>query len=937
MLIPSNRAHNIFLTLILLIFAGLFVSNQDAWSSSKRKPTAKIAILASSKYGTLQVKLTEGRVTKTKLIKAGAVRTVTFNLGTKVAISAKAKTGYKTGIILNGEMVKYEKDKSKALLASAKTKVIKPVEQVYTLPKLSISATKIPLVEARFIARGTQFARNAAIVFSGLGGTIRVTNKNPASLTGTAACDVGVKSVGWVNKTTGTKGNATGTKSWLGTVPFALGDNKITANLNAKDGTVFSNDTTITYFPEIDFNTPLKVSDDVLFVGVSAQVTFNIGLGAPTGAVVTLIETDSSGAGLGAFTSPMLDNGVLPDEIDRDGLFTTRMAIDTTNPGYKFYRAKVEKAGQTYYSETRSVWITTPYSSAQIQSAVDLANNVQSRYDALIASHKSEATALATILKEIQAQAIVGAAGLSDSNAIWWITKDGILGGFEPPRAGQKGGGHDVQSQSYNQFIESVKGSSRNAAIVGYYTQQQLDYVKLSANASYFTTAAAQTDDPNRSSSHKSVILSPFIANPNSGANFGNSDDYFGPWQTLVNNGSICSQKADKAVVNNGAVNVTLADFQNLSDYGFIHFSTHGNNLYNGLLSNWKDEWGPNGFLKGYYSIVVLASGVYLPKLADGTFDSASVSADLKAKRVAIFATGNTYMLPEFFSHYVGGLPKSIVFLSACRASYNSSMADVFLAKGANAVFGYTDYVASTYAQNTGGEIYTKMIIDDKTVKEAFDSAVSKFGASDADADPAALTLFGNNDAKRHAGELSNGGFEDGKLTPWARSGDGRLISGLGDFSPVEGSYMGIVSTGLGYTTTSGILSQAFCLPTKVQTIDFSWNYSSEEFLEWCNSIYQDTFSVDICELDPQTEAELSCNNLMFKNVKSLCSSVSKVDFSFDRGDVYSTGWLNASLPIPTSLAGKSVKVKFSAGDVGDSIYDTAVLIDAITVPTPTP
>jgi hypothetical protein len=90
--------------------------------------------------------------------------------------------------------------------------------------------------------------------------------------------------------------------------------------------------------------------------------------------------------------------------------------------------------------------------------------------------------------------------------------------------------------------------------------------------------------------------------------------------------------------------------------------------------------------------------------------------------------------------------------------------------------------------------------------------------------------------------------------------------------------------------------------------------------------------------VDPKTGVELSCNNLLYKTVDALCSSVFAVSFSFDRGGVYSTGWLNASLPIiPASLAGKSVKLTFSAGDVGDSIYDTAVLIDNITAPTPNP
>jgi hypothetical protein len=59
----------------------------------------------------------------------------------------------------------------------------------------------------------------------------------------------------------------------------------------------------------------------------------------------------------------------------------------------------------------------------------------------------------------------------------------------------------------------------------------------------------------------------------------------------------------------------------------------------------------------------------------------------------------------------------------------------------------------------------------------------------------------------------------------------------------------------------------------------------------------------------------------------------SEVPFSFDRGDAWSVGWRTESIDVSALAAanvGKSVTLRFSAGDVGDSIYDTAVLIDGI-------
>ena len=59
------------------------------------------------------------------------------------------------------------------------------------------------------------------------------------------------------------------------------------------------------------------------------------------------------------------------------------------------------------------------------------------------------------------------------------------------------------------------------------------------------------------------------------------------------------------------------------------------------------------------------------------------------------------------------------------------------------------------------------------------------------------------------------------------------------------------------------------------------------------------------------------------------------VPFSFDEGDAWSTGWQSVSLnisAIAASNAGKPVRLVFSAVDVGDSIFDTAVMLDRIEI-----
>jgi len=49
----------------------------------------------------------------------------------------------------------------------------------------------------------------------------------------------------------------------------------------------------------------------------------------------------------------------------------------------------------------------------------------------------------------------------------------------------------------------------------------------------------------------------------------------------------------------------------------------------------------------------------------------------------------------------------------------------------------------------------------------------------------------------------------------------------------------------------------------------------------------------------------------------------------FDKGDVYMTGWVFFQYSL-LQWADSYVTIEFQCGDVGDSIYDTAILLDAI-------
>ena len=224
------------------------------------------------------------------------------------------------------------------------------------------------------------------------------------------------------------------------------------------------------------------------------------------------------------------------------------------------------------------------------------------------------------------------------------------------------------------------------------------------------------------------------------------------------------------------------------------------------------------------------------------------------------------------------------------------------------------------------------------------------------------LMLFGSHWLDLTAYSILNANFEEPGLLGWKREGDARVISRLGKTGPVEGKHMAIISTGLGFTTDSGGITQKFCLPPGTTRIRFFWKFYSEEFKEFCGSPFQDTFratlssplagerdlvSVDIDSLCPQGIIPCKQGNSSSSTCKACthCGSywgdgrdhLQKSDVGFDKGDVWNTSWQMTTMDLSGSHFSSQtrpipVTLKFMAGDTGDSIYDTAILIDSIQV-----
>jgi hypothetical protein len=260
---------------------------------------------------------------------------------------------------------------------------------------------------------------------------------------------------------------------------------------------------------------------------------------------------------------------------------------------------------------------------------------------------------------------------------------------------------------------------------------------------------------------------------------------------------------------------------------------------------------------------------------------------------------------------------------------------------GAAAVVGYSNYITNDFGWERGKAFFKAIIDESDSVLHAVDTTTL---------DPvtyARMRWIGNPKANAKDANLINAGWDSGKATGWKAVGDGRVISRLGFTVPVAGKFMGIISTGLGFTDQNGSLEQAFCVQPGASKICYYWKFYSEEFIEYCGSSYMDRFTVTLtgkqgkltmtdvwidplCPYDcggksPCQPGSPSCK------CGSQWKTLDPADIIFDQGGVYMTPWQKECKDV-TPFAGKRVDLKFFATDKGDSIFDTAVLVDEVTI-----
>lgn len=176
---------------------------------------------------------------------------------------------------------------------------------------------------------------------------------------------------------------------------------------------------------------------------------------------------------------------------------------------------------------------------------------------------------------------------------------------------------------------------------------------------------------------------------------------------------------------------------------------------------------------------------------------------------------------------------------------------------------------------------------------------------------------------------IINGDFETGDLTGWQLSGGGEVVSSFGPIVPHQGSYMGKITSGdNAIGGASSALEQSFKVPAGATTLKIRYNFVSEEYPEYVGSSFNDVFNATLFTPDGSKE-------IAFEEVNSApFSPVSGVPCGSGDCTWGQTGWREATINV-SAWAGKDDTITLSVHDVGDTVYDTVVLLDEIEISSP--
>ncbi|HEU4881537.1 MAG TPA: choice-of-anchor L domain-containing protein [Longimicrobium sp.] len=735
-------------------------------------------------------------------------------------------------------------------------------------------------------------------------------------VSGTSADNQGVHALEW-SSSRGGSGTFSPAAAWTGNVPLQPGDNVITVTARDRAGNTATDRLMVTYNPGAQIAQPVIDPGGVL-VGTTTSVRVTVPLSATPGLVassVRLLRVDESGAVVQQL-GPLVDSGDLSegDEILGDGVFSGIYPVNAATPGNLRLRvtAETQSGGTTVQSLSPIAFLTVyePISDAEYQQVLAVQHGAADRV--LAASGQGFDNAVKAALQWVAARPEVAKAELAGGGMIAIEYQSGLLGGIQVLQSTgtggiSRGGGapaagpapRPFMTESFTSMLRArspwavQQDTPRTQRARVPLAQQTRGTMPPRLNRAPGAPRFNHGSSPDAVLNRKVLIYAPF------------------EWQfTPYNEGNavaaiLTASDLDFKVTHLRDEDADVNALASMTGYGLVVLATHGSMgryVFTGEEVDDDSREEHESLLRE-------------KKLAAMT-SIAFEGQPNQVKKEYFAAT------PRFVRGLSGSFPRSIIVNNSCESTMTSGLQDAFTSKGARTYFGYTQNVGSGFAVERATALVDSLVTKLKTTGQSFTAGLT---------DPArwhAVWEMKGSDKAHFSASLVNGDFEVGTLDAWNPAGDGRVITRLGPLAPT-GGYMGVISTGLGYTTSTGEIRQTFRVSGADSLLTFRWNFLSEEFMEYVGSIYQDYFRV-VLEVKGGSSVTLFSRNIdQFASSFSLASVSPGI--SFDQGGVYMTGWQALTFDL-RPYRGKTVTLRLAVGDVGDSIFDSAVLLDDVDV-----
>ncbi len=654
----------------------------------------------------------------------------------------------------------------------------------------------------------------------------------------------------------------------------------------------------------------LVSNPNTLIQNTATDVIFQFTLAAGVTLSDSTVKLNKKDGGGGLTEVGILrDNGDLAngDEILGDGIFSTKASISESVLGTVKYvaSATISEAGvtKTATSSESLIEVYATVSDTSINKNINSLKLARSHFiTALGGNLNNYSNAVNQTITFLQSQPGISSVSVtSGNNGIEIKFSNGINGGMIFPYKGSNGsiiqGGMPFDQKQFDS-IRTERSRSREIPVEHQTIGESVSFGDFGGTSNNVNL------DPNKIGNRNVMLYAPY------------KTVFYPDKVTIAKNRFSESECKGFQITEFSGSDATVKALEEAPKFGFVFMDTHGIEGKILFTAEKMDISAPNFFT---YHLPLLIAGKI------GYWERVVIS-----NTGTIDDTATVYTVySKFIKDMNGTFPNSIVFNSSCESTMNPDLENAFVGKGAKSYYGYDKVVWSDFAA-------TMIDTVAKRFARGLNSGQAYFNATDPGVPHAIFQLKRSSDMG-YSFTLENGNYETGTLDNWTKAGDGRVIIRLGSVNPTQGSYMGIISTGLGFTTSSGSLSQCVKILNTQSNLVLKWNFLSEEFLEYIGSQYQDFFQVSVVKSDGsrivlfrKTVDQIAAQFGATKQDPGQLISVSP-QIVFDRGGVYMTGWQSLTLDV-APYRGQTITIDLEAGDVGDSIFDTAILMDELSI-----